>query len=577
MNNTDHLTAYLASFIDELALNSVKHAVISPGSRSTPLALLLAEHPNIEVHINIDERSASFFALGLAKALREPVILVCTSGTAAANYYPAVIEAFYARVPLVVLTADRPHELRHVGAPQAIDQIDLYGKHVKWSVEMALPENSLEMKSHVRMIGSRAVATAKECPAGPIHLNFPLREPLVPNWDRVKEYRKEEKKVSVKSGSLRLSEMENKALADMFQTTERGMIIVGELQNEAAIEDIVSLSRQLGYPILADPLSHLRSGSHKQEFIVDTYDTFLRDSAVKEVLIPDVVLRFGAMPVSKPLLLFLKKNDQAKHLVIDGGIGWREPANIATNMIYCNEQYFCQDLIAQINERNHQEWLNTWLQLNQTTKAALQSIHNVEELNEGKVFALLPELMPENSTIFASNSMPIRDLDTFFFNNEKNIHTFANRGANGIDGVVSTALGVSAVLENTVLVIGDLSFYHDMNGLLAAKLQKQNLTIVLINNDGGGIFSFLPQASEKEYFELLFGTPHGLDFSHAAALYGANYDKVENWDEFKHAFAKSFSMPGLKIIEVQTNRDENLIKHRELWKYVSREIKEVIE
>jgi len=576
MTNRDALTAYIASFVDELAQNKVRHAVVSPGSRSTPISLMLAEHPDIEVHLNVDERSAAFFALGLAKALGEPVAMICTSGTAAANYYPAIVEAYYARVPLLVLTADRPHELRYVGAPQAIDQIELYGKHVKWSVEMALPEQTAEMTNYARTVGARAVATAALSPAGPVHLNFPLREPLVPDMKKAKEYRKESSAVLIEDGVRTLAQSHVKALASTLTEAKRGIIVVGELKDASVSEAIVALSEQLAFPILADPLSLLRSGTHKQEQIIETYDTFLRDDIAKEMLNPDLVLRFGAMPVSKALLLFLKKHHSARHLVIDDGAGWREPAGLATNMIYSEVNTFCSDMLNQLSGIRDLTWLQRWQAVNTATKEALYSLRDDAELSEGKLFLLLNELMPAHSTLFVGNSMPIRDLDTFFFNNEKQIRTLANRGANGIDGVVSTALGVSTVSEHTVLAIGDLSFYHDMNGLLAAKLQKQNMTIVLINNDGGGIFSFLPQANEKEYFELLFGTPHGLDFAHAAALYGAKYNKVTNWEEFGQVFTQSFTIPGLKVIEVPTERESNLVKHRELWNFVSQEIKDVL-
>lgn len=576
MNNRDALTIYVSAFVDELARNKVRHAVVSPGSRSTPIAMLLTEHPDIEVHIHVDERSAAFFALGLAKALKEPVAMVCTSGTAAANFYPAIVEAYYARVPLVVLTADRPHELRDVGAPQAIDQMDLYGKHVKWSVEMALPEDSSVMTSYVRTMGARAVATAANQPAGPVHLNFPIREPLVPQMDKVSVYRSEylSQTITIDNGIRTLSHAQFEALATTLAFAERGIIVVGALADEAIREAIIALAERLAIPILADPLSLLRSGNHSKVQIVETYDTFLRDERAAEALCPDLVLRFGAMPVSKSLLLFLKKNQQAKHLVVDAGAGWREPAGLATNMIYCEEQLFCQAMVEKVDQMADQRWLKKWQMVNEAMKRGLASIRDEVELSEGKLFLLLNELMPANSTLFVGNSMPIRDVDTFFFNTDKKVATLANRGANGIDGVVSTALGVSTVCENTVLAIGDLSFFHDMNGLLAAKLQKQQLTIVLINNDGGGIFSFLPQASEKEYFELLFGTPHGLDFAHVAQLYQAKYDKVSTWDEFQQVFTASFTVPGLKIIEVPTERERNLVKHRELWKFVSEEIKD---
>ncbi len=579
MNDRDALTAYAASFVDELAQNEVKHVVVSPGSRSTPLALLLVEHPDIEIHINVDERSAAFFALGLAKALKEPVGLLCTSGTAAANYYPAVIEAFHSRVPLIVLTADRPHELRDVGAPQAIDQIHLYGRHVKWFVEMALPESTDGMMRYARTVGARAVATAAAEPAGPVHLNFPLREPLIPDLDQAKEYRQNKRTPSVliDSGERSLSASQIEAVATTLSKAKQGIIVCGELPHPEMKEVIVALAKKLAFPVLADPLSQLRSGSHDKAVIIDAYDTFLRDETAKAAFRPEVILRFGSMPVSKPLLLFMKKQKQAITLVVDGGAGWREPAGLATNMIYSEEKDFCLRIAESITSSPDDEWLRLWQTVNGATKDALASVRDEAELSEGKLFALLADMMPLDSTLFVGNSMPIRDLDTFFLNNGKGIQTIANRGANGIDGVVSTALGVSTVSKNTVLAIGDLSFFHDMNGLLAAKLQKQNITILLVNNDGGGIFSFLPQANEREHFETLFGTPHGLDFSHTAQLYGGKYNKVQNWDEFEKVFTESFEIQGLKIIEVPTERESNLQKHRNLWSFVSQEIKMVLD
>ncbi|WP_419882038.1 2-succinyl-5-enolpyruvyl-6-hydroxy-3-cyclohexene-1-carboxylic-acid synthase [Peribacillus sp. B-H-3] len=577
MNDREALTAYAAAFVDELAQNHVKHAVVSPGSRSTPLAMLLVEHPDITVHINVDERSAGFFALGLAKALNEPVAMLCTSGTATANYYPAIIEAYYSRVPLIVLTADRPHELRSVGAPQAIDQINLYGKHVKWFVEMALPENTDQMVKYARNVSARAIAAAANEPSGPVHLNFPLREPLVPDLSMAKEqWESEEEReaaVMIDSGALALSPGQVDRIAQVFNESESGIIICGELKYETTKDAILSLAGKLGFPVFADPLSQLRSGDHSKELIVDTYDTFLRFGEISETCKPDLILRFGAMPVSKPLLQFIKKQTSARHMVVDGGAGWREPAGMATDMIYCDEVSFCHDMLRRIDEKEDRNFLESMVSLNEKVRNALLAIGDDHELNEGKLFLLLSDLLPEHSTLFVGNSMPIRDLDTFFFNNSKGIRTLANRGANGIDGVVSTAIGVSTVSQNTVLAIGDLSFFHDMNGFLAAKLQKQNLTVLLINNDGGGIFSFLPQSSEKENFEVLFGTPHGLDFSHAAQLYGANYAKVESWEHFSKTLTESFDIPGLKIIEVPTLRETNVLKHRDLWNFVSQEIK----
>ena len=576
MNNQEALTIYAASFVDELALNGVKHAVVSPGSRSTPLALLLARHPDIKVHLNIDERSAGFFALGLAKSERAPVALLCTSGTAAANFYPAVVEAYHARVPLIVLTADRPHELRDVGAPQAIDQLRMYGTHVKWFAEMALPEQTEPMVRYARTMSARSASTAAQAPCGPVHLNFPLREPLVPDMAAALACFGNEAAFETETGALSLSPSQLQKVSMTAEHAAKGIIICGVIDQPGFSEAVTALAEKLKWPVLADPLSQLRSGSHQKDNVIECYDTFLRDAGIKEAFNPDAVIRFGGMPVSKPLLLFLKQHSTAKHIVVDGGGGWREPAGLAADMIHCDEILFCRGLEAALPENDKTEWLSAWQSVNEVSRSALSSIRDVKELDEGKLFLLLNELMPENVRLFSGNSMPIRDLDTFTFSGNKAVRYMANRGANGIDGVVSTALGVSAAEEPAVLVIGDLSFYHDMNGLLAGKLHRLNLTIILINNDGGGIFSFLPQAEEKEYFEMLFGTPHGLDFSHTADLYGAKYQKPGSWEEFTAAFTESFTVPGLKIIEITTDREANVLRHRKLWDSVSREIQMVL-
>ncbi|PLS14960.1 2-succinyl-5-enolpyruvyl-6-hydroxy-3-cyclohexene-1-carboxylic-acid synthase [Bacillus sp. M6-12] len=576
MNERETMTAYLSAFVDELSINQIEHAVVCPGSRSTPLALLLSEHPDIKVHINVDERSAAFFALGMAKALGKPVAILCTSGTAAANFYPAIVEAYYSRVPLVVLTADRPHELRDVGAPQAIDQIHLYGKHVKWFAEMALPESSQSMITYVRNVCARAAATSANDPAGPVHLNFPLREPLVPVLKQHNYFsngrRENQTDSNFQSGYVSLSQDHFDRIAKHLSASKRGLIVCGDIKNPGFREAVVSFAEKSGFPVLADPLSQLRSGAHSSDLIIDAYDTFLRFDQVAEQLNPDVIIRFGAMPVSKALTQFLKRQPEARHIVVDSGGGWREPAGITAQMIYCNETLFCTEMLSRLNEKDSNGWTNLWKKINIKAVSALMSVRDDTELNEGKLFSLLQDYLPEKTNLFVSNSMPIRDLDTFFTKNEKEVRIFANRGVNGIDGIISTALGVSTVSLPTVLVVGDLSFFHDMNGLLAAKQHKLNLTILLVNNDGGGIFSFLPQYAEKEHFEVLFGTPHGLDFSHAVHLYGGTYSRVETWDEFRDNLSKSVNLDGLKVIEIPTDRESNVLKHRELWNYVSQEI-----
>lgn len=574
MTIANALTSYVAAFIDELARVDIQDVVISPGSRSTPMAILMAEHPEIRTYVNIDERSAAFFALGMAKAKRKAVAILCTSGTAAANYFPAIIEANYSRVPLIVLTADRPHELRDVGAPQAINQISLFGNYAKWFVEMALPEDRPEMLRYTRTIASRAAGSAQSAPAGPVHLNFPFREPLVPNLTSEDLWKRNQySPVHVTVGRATLSDEEIDRLATQFKMIEKGLIICGAHDHPDFSNAVTKLAEQLNYPILADPLSQLRSGAHNKDYIIECYDTILRDEQISEQLKPEVIIRFGAMPVSKALFLFIKKYGNCQHIVVDSGGGWRDPSLMASEMIECDENDFCNALVKKITANDsHPKWIQNWVHINHATSSALNQVMDEQCLFEGKIFIELADILPEHSTLFVGNSMPIRDLDTFFPRNEKSIKIMANRGANGIDGVVSSALGASTSASPLVLIIGDLSFFHDLNGLLAAKLLKLTMTIILINNDGGGIFSFLPQAKEKKHFESLFGTPTGLDFEHAVKMYNGVFDRINSWETFRQKVTEGISTKGINVIEVPTCREENVDKHRILWKNVSQEI-----
>ncbi|NWN94447.1 MAG: 2-succinyl-5-enolpyruvyl-6-hydroxy-3-cyclohexene-1-carboxylic-acid synthase [Bacillus sp. (in: Bacteria)] len=572
MEHQEIMTTYLAAFIRQLSAMGIRYAVVSPGSRSTPIAMLLAEHPDFKIYMDIDERSAAFFALGLAKEKRKPVVLLCTSGTAAANYYPAVAEANISRVPLIVLTADRPHELRNVGAPQAIDQIRLYGTHVKWFEEMPLPEAGEEVLQFVRQTAARAVVTALQQPAGPVHLNFPLREPLVPVL-KPSPFAGEVPVPAIEnfSGTLQLSEETVEVVAKEIREKNRGLIICGPIDIPGFAEAVVALSEKTGYPVLADPLSQLRSGRHGKERIIENYDSLLKDPKWADRLAPDVVIRFGAMPVSKPLTLLLKKVKTAAHYIVDGGNGWRDPVKRGTTVVYSDEIDFCKKLSNIIVMNPVSEWFTMWEKLNQQAlQIVTASLEAEETFDEGKTVTELAAALPDGSTLFVGNSMPIRDVDTFFQATDKKIRILANRGANGIDGVVSSAAGVSAGCGKAFLLIGDLSFFHDLNGLLMTKMHKLNLCVILINNNGGGIFSFLPQADEPEKFEQLFGTPTDLAFEYAVKMYGGSYIQPQNWDQFRAALSEYKG--GLQVIEVRTNRAKNVETHRKIWSQVSREM-----
>jgi 2-succinyl-5-enolpyruvyl-6-hydroxy-3-cyclohexene-1-carboxylate synthase len=579
MNHQESLTAYLAAFIGELVESGVTDVVVSPGSRSTPMALMMAEHPDLKVHIHIDERAAGFFALGIAKAKRKSVALLCTSGTATANYYPAIVEANISRVPLIVLTADRPHELRDVGAPQAIDQIHLYGRHVKWFVEMALPEGTDELLRYVQTVCARAIATSQMTPAGPVHLNFPFREPLIPQFEDpeiFKKYKRLKGAISIQSGELTLSPNQLHRLSEVWSEEVNGIIVCGPMDLPLFEAQVVELANRLQFPILADPLSQLRSGSHNKQNIIDTYDTFLRNNEAKTILKPDIIIRFGAMPVSKALTIFMKENAQAVHYVIDGGGGWRDPNAVTSEMIYSDELLLCQAILPLLPERKESNFLEKWTKINSLTKHHLAKINEETGLSEGKLFYQLENLLPDESTVFVGTSMPIRDLDSFFHNNEKSLRIMANRGANGIDGIVSTALGAATVHQPFYLVLGDLTFFHDLNGLVAAKLQEIPINIIVINNNGGGIFSFLPQAGHPKHFELLFGTPLGLDFKLAVEMFNGHFERITDWDHLSTSIGKNKAQAGLNVYEIETTRDNNVNEHRELWNFVSQEIEKWI-
>ena len=581
---------YVTAFVDELVRAGLHNVVICPGSRSTPLALIFAQRQAVNADIRIwmhaDERSAAFFALGMAKASGVAVGLVCTSGTAAANFLPAVVEAHYARVPLVVLTADRPPELRDIGAPQTIDQMKLYGTHVKWDAEMALPEETADLLRFARVMANRSVSEANAVPAGPVHLNFPFREPLVPiPTEEVLLPRSDEQPyVQVETGARHLDQQVIERLSRYLRQHPHGLIICGPTyQHDPAFPAaVVALSAALNYPILADPLSGVRCGDHVSDAIIDSYDAFLRDANFAEQVAPDAIIRFGAAVTSKPLTQYLQRYPDAPQYIIDEGGAWNDPSLRASHLLRVQDRWLCEALVRQLSSDSptaaSAAWLDLWRETARCVRAVItETINAFSETFEGRVYAELSALMPDNGTLFASSSMPVRDLDTFFPAQTRPLRFLANRGANGIDGVVSSALGASTTNEaQTVLVIGDLGFFHDLNGLLAAKLHEIRATIVVVNNDGGGIFSFLPQATHPEHFEQLFGTPHGLDFRHAAALYGATYSYAEHWESFREAITRSLS-GGLTIVEVRTNRQTNVTFHRQVWAAVSAALPAVLE
>lgn len=606
MESDRHL--YIRAFVSELPRSGVFHACLCPGSRSTPLAMLLRREPDIRVWTLVDERSAAFFALGMAKASRRPVAVISTSGTAAVNFAPAVVEAHAARVPLLVLTADRPPELRAVGASQTIDQLKLFGEYVKWFIDLTMPEASPDAVRYARAMACRAVAVARGEAAGPVHINFPFREPLVPaplmGDSTIRPLRNTRDggtgSVSSPGGAAyldvrhpqhRIRTPDIEPLALTLEVARRGLIVCGPQDDPDFPAAVTTLARRLGFPLLADPLSLVRCGVHHEPLIIDSYDAFLRDDATADTLEPELVIRFGAAPVSKPLLAYLERHGTCRQILVDAGLGqgprgWSDPSLVAAEALACEPAVFCDAVLSALpgNGPPHAKteqppttlWLARWIE---TARVARQALHDglaaEPRLSEPRVFSELAHLLPAGVTVFAGNSMPIRDLDAFFPGGPRPLRFLANRGASGIDGVVSSALGVSAAgFGPLLLIVGDLSFYHDMNGLLAARRHHLRATVVLINNDGGGIFSLLPQAEDPEHFEELFGSPHGLDFGCAATLYGIGHHMVADWEDFRVSTRRAIDGPGVNLIEVRTDRSENARLHRDLTRVVTQSLHE---
>lgn len=593
----------LRAFVDELVRAGVREAIVCPGSRSTSLALALRAHPGIRVIVLLDERSAAFFGLGLARAGRRPVALLATSGTAVVNFAPAVVEAFHARVPLVVLTADRPPELRDRGAPQTIDQLRLYGSQVKWFAEVSLDEAATgELLDHVRSVAGRAVATAVAGPAGPVHLNLPFREPLVPSESLDPagfepagpaagtgsdgSLPSPSPFTSVVSGPRSVEPGAVAELARRLASVERGLIVAGPQDDPELPAALARLARATRYPILADPLSQSRRGPHDRAFVVSRGDLIVRPGPWIEAHRPGLVLRFGAMPTSKPIVELLRST-RPTQVVVDGDAGWREAAILPTTFVHADATLVAHALAdaleADARARgagvaagvgDQGPWARDWLAAERAAGDALAA-WLAELAQRGEAFEPLPfvhldELLPEDAILWSGSSMPVRDLDTYLPSGPGAARLLANRGVNGIDGVVSSALGASAAgAGRVVLVVGDLSFLHDLNALVAARLHGLAATIVLVNNDGGGIFSFLPQASADvpgtglpEAYEELFGTPHGVDFGPIIVALGAEHRTVTA-ASLRDALADALGATGVRVLELRTERQRNVELHRD--------------
>jgi 2-succinyl-5-enolpyruvyl-6-hydroxy-3-cyclohexene-1-carboxylate synthase len=546
----------LRAFCDELARCGMQNACTSPGSRSTPVMLSLVREPRIRCWSHIDERCAGFFALGAAKATGRPVAVSCTSGTAAANYAPAVVEAFHARVPLIILTADRPPELRDVGAGQAIDQIKLYGTAVKWFFEVGVDTATPESLRWIRQLACRAYWTALDGRVGPVHLNFPLREPLVLDAalppDPVAG--RPDGRPWVTAGPT----------GSAPPTTPpplpaRGVVVAGRDERDRGLGPAAArFAQRAGYPLLADPLSGARRGLA----VIPGYDLLLRDEGFADRMRPELVIRVGDLPTSKPLRAWLGAMSDVRQIALDGEATWQDPAAVLSDVLAGDGAATLRAWAppAPLDP----DWLNAWREADAAVQAAIDDELG-SELSEPLVARLLGDCLRPEATLLVAASMPIRDVEAYFGAGDELPRVLSNRGANGIDGIVSTAFGITAASAGpVVLLIGDVALAHDLGGLLAARRLDLDLTIVLINNGGGGIFDFLPVSGETDAFEAHVATPHGLEFERAASLYGIAYSRASSAAELRRALEGGTGPGASRLIEVRTDRAANLALHRRL-------------
>ncbi len=574
------MNEYIAALVDEFYQLGVRHAVFSPGSRSTTMAMLFKEHEGFETYMNIDERSASFMALGIAKAHKEPTVLVCTSGSAVAHYLPAILEAQYSGVPLIVLSADRPHTLLHVGAPQTVDQQKIFGTAVNYYEELAVPQEA-HYYTYPRQVARKAYMKAMDIKKGPVHINVPLFEPLVPELSRnhFEAGRSSFKVVKPNYSSVfgfdnrnNLTHINNtidiarnndstKEINNLLERYERILILAGPQIDIDESDTIRSFGEALQAPILADPLSNVR-GCNTSDVVISTYDALLAGQALWHELKPDCVIQFGQIVVSKRVQQMIASWTDVEYIEVNPTMDSMNPTGKTTTHMQASIDVFTN--LYGVQNDSH-AYLGKWQHLETAGKETLGTAIEEPSCFEGRTIRELQQHISDNAQVLVANSMTIRDFDYFWFSGESTAVLYGNRGVNGIDGTISTALGLATNGLPTYLVTGDLSLFHDLNGLAVAKTHNLNLTIILHNNDGGGIFEYLPQKGTK-HFDYLFSTSQGLDYSGAAKLYGCGYTKIVSPDELSAVLAKVSSESGVHIIEIPTNREYSRQLHKKYTK-----------
>ncbi|MEH1889655.1 MAG: 2-succinyl-5-enolpyruvyl-6-hydroxy-3-cyclohexene-1-carboxylic-acid synthase [Nostoc sp.] len=556
--NVNQLWAYILT--ETLKRLGLTCAIVCPGSRSTPLAVAFAQQvPEIEAISILDERSAAFFALGQAQATGRPVVLVCTSGTAGANFYSAVIEASYSRVPLLVLTTDRPPELRDCHSGQTVDQLRLYGNYPNWQTELALPSADMGMLAYLRQMVIHSWERAQTPTKGPVHLNIPFRDPLAPVPDGTdlsylqSQFQPEDFFAGIVNTAPFAIPDSRFSIPKEWKECDRGIIIAGVAQPQQPQEycrAIAQLSQTLKWPVLAEGLSPVRNYAELNPYLISTYDLILRNQQLAKQLAPEMVIQVGEMPTSKELRNWIDTT-QPRRWIIDKSDQNLDPLHGRTTHLRIS----IEDIKAE--ERNlsfSSDYGKKWCDAEAKVRLVVdQTMGKIDEIIESKAAWLISQILPPGTPLFIANSMPVRDVEYFWKPNNLGVRSHFNRGANGIDGTLSTALGIAHRQQSSVMLTGDLALLHDTNGFLIRNKFFGHLTIVLINNNGGGIFEMLPIAKFDPPFEEFFGTPQDIDFAQLCATYNVQHELITSWQQLQQRL-NPLPTKGIRVLELQTNR-----------------------
>jgi 2-succinyl-5-enolpyruvyl-6-hydroxy-3-cyclohexene-1-carboxylate synthase len=577
----------LRAFVDELARCGMRAACTSPGSRCAPLVLSLCAEPRLRCFSHVDERSSAFFALGLAKASGLPVAVSCTSGTAAAELLPAAVEAHHARVPLLLLTADRPPELRETGAGQTIDQLKLFGAAAKWFFEVGVHDADPQRLRFIRALACRAYWTSLEGRPGVVHLNFPLREPLTTDGELAPDRSgRANGQPWVRRHPLAAGARGAERLRELASDAPNGVLVAGREERQAPGADRATddgrdgcagaaaarFAATLGWPLLADPLSQGRRGPAA----IAHYDLLLREPSVADALRPELVVRVGDLPTSKPLRGWLAALGDVPQVALDPEGAWQDPDSLVCESLVCDPAGALAQASEALGRCSEPAWLQAWRDADERAAGAIAQVLAGAGICEPAVAAALGALLPAAATLFVASSMPVRDVEAFWPVREDPPRVLCNRGASGIDGTVSAAFGAAAHAAGpVVLLMGDVALAHDIGGLAAARRLDLSLTIVLLDNGGGAIFDFLPVskapfALAAQRYESHIATPTGLDFAALASAFGLAHEEVREMDGFAAAVRRALGRKGSTIVGVPGSRSANLELHEELWSAASR-------